>query len=255
MHITITQLLIICPLLFLAGFVDAIAGGGGLISLPAYMFAGLPVHACIATNKMSSSMGTTLATIRYAKSGFIPWKQAGFCVITAFIGSTAGARIALYIPDKGFKIFMMIALPVIAFHVLRPKTFRSDLKPYSDLHTTLIGCGTAFVIGLYDGFYGPGTGTFLLLLLTGLAHMELTKANGTTKVINLTTNVAALCVYLLNGKVMIPIGIIAGCFNIAGNYLGARTFEKGGAKPVKPVMLVVLVLFFLKIILEFFPLG
>ena len=108
----------------------------------------------------------------------------------------------------------------------------------------------AFVIGIYDGFYGPGTGTFLLLLLTGVAHMGLKEANGITKAINLTTNLTALAVYLMNGKVIFLLGLTAGLFSIAGNYLGAKCFDKGGAKFVKPLMLVVLMIFFVKTLSE-----
>lgn len=124
------------------------------------------------------------------------------------------------------------------------------LGEYSFLKTTLIAVTVSFIVGIYDGFYGPGTGTFLLLFLTGLGHMPLTRANGTTKVINLTTNLAALAVYLINGKVLIPLGIIAGLFNIAGNYIGATLFEQKGAKSVKPFMLGVLVIFFIKVLSE-----
>ena len=243
--------LIICPLVFLAGFVDAIAGGGGLISLPAYLFAGLPVHNCIATNKMSSTMGTSIATFKYARSGFIPWKQAIFCIVCAFLGSSLGANIALHVSYKYFKIFMLVVLPFIAYYVLRGKALDEKKEPLSFWKTTLISMGVAFLIGIYDGFYGPGTGTFLILLLTGLAHLNLTDANGITKAINLTTNISALTVFLLNGKVLLPLGIVAGCFNIAGNYLGASFFEKDGAKSVKPIMILVLCIFFIKVISEF----
>ncbi len=247
--------IIICPLVFLAGFVDAIAGGGGLISLPAYMLAGLPVHNAIATNKMSSCMGTTMATIKYAKSGFIPWKQVILCIIFAFSGSNCGAKLALAVTDRYFKILMLIALPVIAFYVLKGKAFNRQLEAYSSLKTSAISAIIAFFVGIYDGFYGPGTGTFLILLLTGLAHMDLTTANGTTKAINLTTNISALVVFLLNAKVFLPLGITAGIFNIAGNYIGAHSFEKGGAKSVKPIMLLVLGIFFIKIIYDLVSTG
>ena len=113
-----------------------------------------------------------------------------------------------------------------------------------------MGSLAALVIGGYDGFYGPGTGTFLLLALTGLAHMELTRANGVTKAINLTTNLSALAVFLLGGKVLLPLGLVAGCFGILGNYLGTRFFIQGGVKFVKPVILVVLTIFFVKVILQ-----
>lgn len=111
---------------------------------------------------------------------------------------------------------------------------------------------TALFLGVYDGFYGPGTGTFLLLLLTGIAHLSLKEANGVTKVINSTTNIAALCIFLLHGKVLFPLGIIAGLFGMAGNYLGARYFEKGGARNVKPIILLVLSIFFCKIVYEMY---
>ena len=245
------KFLIICPMVFLAGFVDAIAGGGGLISLPAYLFAGLPVHNAIATNKLSSAMGTTVTTIKFAKNGYIKLRQIITCVIAAMIGSAIGARISLTVDDYLFKIIMLVLLPFIAFYVLRKKTF-IDRKPYSETKTILLSTAIAFVLGVYDGFYGPGTGTFLILLLTAVAHMELTRANGTAKSINLATNYASLAVYLISGKVIVLTGLIAGVFNIAGNYLGARLFESKGAKFVKPIMLIVIVIYIVKLITEIF---
>ena len=103
---------------------------------------------------------------------------------------------------------------------------------------------------MYDGFYGPGTGTFLMLLLTGIARISLNEAAGTTKIVNLSSNYAALAVFLFNGKVLLPLGITAGIFSMAGNYLGASAFTKKGAKFVKPIIILVLVLFFVKIIME-----
>lgn len=108
----------------------------------------------------------------------------------------------------------------------------------------------AFVIGVYDGFYGPGTGTFLLLILTSAAHMKLNEANGIAKVINLSTNVSALFVFLMNGKTLLLLGIVAGLFSICGNYLGTCFFDKKGAKSVKPLMIIVLMIFFVKVLLE-----
>ncbi|MCQ2530556.1 MAG: TSUP family transporter [Lachnospiraceae bacterium] len=245
------KFLIICPMVFLAGFVDAIAGGGGLISLPAYLFAGLPVHNAIATNKLSSAMGTTVTTIKFAKNGYIKLRQIITCVIAAMIGSAIGARISLTVDDYLFKIIMLVLLPFIAFYVLRKKTF-IDRAPYSETKTILLSTAIAFVLGVYDGFYGPGTGTFLILLLTAVAHMELTRANGTAKSINLATNYASLAVYLISGKVIVLTGLIAGVFNIAGNYLGARLFESKGAKFVKPIMLIVIAIYIVKLITEIF---
>ena len=128
MTLTIQTFLIVCPLLFLAGLVDAIGGGGGLISLPAYLLSGVPIHNAIATNKMSSSMGTTIAAVRYGLAGFIPWKIAIFCVATAMIGSQLGAHLALLLSDRAFTIVMLVILPLTAWYVLRGKVLEDLLE-------------------------------------------------------------------------------------------------------------------------------
>lgn len=231
MEISIIQYLIVCPLVFLAGFVDAVAGGGGLISLPAYLIAGFPVHFAIGTNKVSSAMGTTLTTVRYTKSGFIPWKQAIFCVLFALAGSACGANLALLIDDGVFKIIMLVILPLTALYVMKGKALSGEREPYSKLKTMLLSCVIAFVIGAYDGFYGPGTGTFLILLLTAAAHMPVTEANGVSKAINLATNISALVVFLINGKVIFAVGLVAGLFSIAATGSAQAFSKKAAARP------------------------
>lgn len=244
------EYLIVCPLVFLAGFIDAIAGGGGLISLPAYLIAGLPPHAAIGTNKFSACMGTIVATWHFARKGIIYWKHALPAVVTALAGSWLGAEIALWVDAEAFKLVMLIILPLTGFYVLFKKPFQADKKPYSDVKTILITLVLSFLIGIYDGFYGPGTGTFLILLLTAVAHVSLNEAAGTTKVINLSTNVAALAVFLLNGVVWFPLALVAAVFGIAGNYIGANYFTSKGTGFVKPVIVIVLTIFFIKICWE-----
>lgn len=238
-------------MVMLAGFIDAIAGGGGLISLPAYMISGLPAHAAIATNKMSSVMGTLLATFKYARTGYIQWKLALSAVLFAVAGSTLGARLALRLPNRDLFIALLFIIPVAAFFVLCRRSFTPG-KAYSFRKTACIAMAVSFLIGIYDGFSGPGTGTFLILLFTGAAHLPLTSANGLTKVINSTTNLAALTVFLLHGEVVLFLGITAGLFGMAGNYLGARYFTRGGAGKTRPIMLIVLVIFYGKVLYELF---
>lgn len=247
----LAQFFIVCPLVFLAGFVDAVAGGGGLISLPAYMIAGLPAHYAIATNKLSSSMGTTVATSQYARKGYIPWRQSVFCVVCALIGSALGARLALLLEDGIFQIIMLFVLPLTALYVTKSKTLVVEREPLSRAKTLAISMVVALVLGVYDGFYGPGTGTFLILLLTAVAHMGLRSANGVAKVINLTTNITALTVYWMDGKVLFPLGLTAGLFSVTGSWLGTRFFEDRGARAVKPIMLTVLTIFFVRVLLEY----
>ena len=254
LDINLQTYLIVCPLVFLSGFVDAVAGGGGLISVPAYMIAGLPAHAAIATNKLSASMGTTLATFKLWRAGNIPWKKAVFCIVAAYAGGSLGAKLALMVPADMFKILMLFIIPVTGVYIMRTKSFdRKDEEDGADSDAVkyiVIACIIAFVIGVYDGFYGPGTGTFLILVLWGLALFCLGEANGTAKAINLTTNISSLVVYLLNGKVLIPLGLAAGLFAIVGNYIGVNLFMDKGAKIVKPLMITVMVIFFIRIISE-----
>ena len=243
--------LFIFPMLFLTGFVDSIAGGGGLISLPAYLLAGLPIHSAIATNKLSSAMGTTVSTVHFFRKGYMNLKTCIPGIIAALIGSWLGASLSLHLNEKFLKILVLFVLPFAAFHVLRSK----NLEKYHDNPlppvTTIILCTlVSLCVGAYDGLYGPGTGTFLLLLFTGICHLSLQNAAGTTKAINLTTNVVSLVVYLLNGKVLIPLGFAAGLFAMAGNYVGSRCFSSKGNTFVRPVILLVLSIFFIKTILE-----
>lgn len=252
MEVTLLQYLIVCPLMLVAGFVDSVAGGGGLISLPAYMIAGFPTHYALGTNKLSSGMGTALATYRYAKNKYIDWQQALSCSVLALIGSTTGVRLALLIEDGAFKIVMLVILPLTAIYIMRPKTFSdSDKKPFSRKRTILISMLVALIVGVYDGFYGPGAGSFLILAMTGIARMKLSNANGVAKVINLTTDLTSVATYFIKGgKVSFLIGIVGGLFCLIGSYIGTKFFDKKGAKSVKPIMIVVLVIFFVKILLE-----
>lgn len=253
MELNFMHFLIVCPLVFLAGFVDAIAGGGGLISLPAYMIAGIPTHLALGTNKLSASFGAVISAWRYAKKGYAPWKLSLFCAICALVGSGTGARLALMLDDRYFRIVILVLLPVTAFYVLRKKSFDDNRLPLSEKKTILLGMVISLVIGLYDGFYGPGTGTFLIIALTSMAHLKLTTANGVAKIINLATNIAALTVFMFGGSALLLLGVVGGAFSIAGTYVGTICFEKGGAKIVKPIMIGVIALFFVKIILEILP--
>lgn len=250
MELSIWTFLIVCPLTFLGGFVDAVAGGGGLISLPAYMIAGVPVHNAIATNKLSSGMGTTVSTYRLAKLGYIPWRKAALCIVMAIIGSSTGAKLALMVDAELFKRIMLVIIPLTAVYVMRNKKMDEPKEPLGTRQTVIRSALVALLIGAYDGFYGPGTGTFLILLLTAFAHFKLGEANGVAKSINLTTNLSSLTVYLLSGKVIILLGFFGGLFGIIGNYIGVTFFQKKGAKAVRPLMLIVLVIFFIRILTE-----
>lgn len=248
--ITIYTYLIICPLLFLAGLVDAIGGGGGLISLPAYLVAGLPAHMALATNKMSSTCGTALATLRFIRAGLVNFRLAVPSIITAIIGASIGAHLSLIMNEKVLMAVLILILPLAAFLVLNKKMFYDNGNDVItlDRRTYLTASAAAFLVGCYDGFYGPGTGTFLIIAFTVFAKLGIKSANAQTKMINLTTNVTSLVIFLLNGQVLLPLGLIAAACNMLGGYIGAGLVMKNGSKIVKPSILLVLTLLLLKII-------
>lgn len=244
---------IVCPLVFLAGFVDSIAGGGGLISLPAYMIAGLPTHTAIATNKLSSTLGTVVSTGRFLKNGYVPIKLSLCAAVMALMGSFVGANISMLLPESVLRGMLLVVLPIVAFYVLKNKTMGENEKTgtRTEKQMLLIAMAAALVIGVYDGIYGPGTGTFLILILTGLARMDLRSAAGATKVINLSSNIAALVTFIVHGQVNWSLGLAAAAFCICGHYLGAGLVTKDGKKIVRPVVLTVLVILFVKVIAGF----
>ena len=251
MELSINTFFIVCPLVFLGGFVDAIAGGGGLISIPAYMIAGLPAHYSIATNKVSACMGTSMATYKLARAGNIPLKKALPCIFTAIFGAALGARLALMVPADIFLKLMLVVIPLTAIYVTRTNSMdRVKERDADDDADVLRAAVVAFVIGTYDGFYGPGTGTFLILLLSGFAHFTLGESNGVAKAINLTTSISSMVVYLISGKIILTLGLVAGIFGILGNYIGVNFFIDRGSKVVKPIMLIVLTIFFIRVITE-----
>ena len=154
----ISQLFIICPLIFIGGIIDAIGGGGGLITLPAFMIAGFPVHFAIGTNKVSSAMGTSIASTKFLRDGYMPLKLSAFGIIFALLGSSLGAKTALLISDYVFKILMLAILPVTAWYVFRSQDLLREETSGHDVITsrTYVVCVlTAFFMGFYDGFYGP----------------------------------------------------------------------------------------------------
>lgn len=249
MEITFQTFLIVCPFLFLAGLVDAISGGGGLISLPAYLIAGLPPHTAIATNKMSSTCGTALATTRFIKNKLVNFKLALPAAVAAVIGATIGANLSLLVTETVLLYLMIAILPVCAFLVLNKKLFHDGVEDEIILNkrTYKIAIVIAIVVGLYDGFYGPGTGTFLIVAFTVFAKFSIKTANAQAKIINLTSNITSLIVFLLNGEVLLTLGLAAAVCNMAGGYIGSGLVMKNGAKIVKPSIIFVLFLLAIKI--------
>ena len=252
---SVWKVLIICVGIFIGSFVDAVGGGGGLITLPSYIIAGLPVHMALGTNKLSSCIGTSASTVRYIKNGYIDWVLALPSIALALAGSYKGTTLQLHIDEKYLKYVLLPVLVVTAVILIKKKSFPESAGDIARWKQMLIVWAAAFVLGAYDGFYGPGCGMFLLIIFCRLAKLDLRTAAGNVKAVNLSSNLSAVITSLIAGKVIVQIGLISAVFAVLGHYIGAGKMIKNGSKIVTPVILTVLALLFIKIVLELFGIG
>ena len=250
MDLTPKMLAIVIVGVFLASFVDGVAGGGGIISVPTYFLAGLPAHLALGTNKLSSGIGTAVSTARFIRGGYVDWKLAVPSIALALYGAHLGTRLQLMLDETYLKWLLLIVLPVVAFVVLRQKKLPEERGEMDERRRAAVVWAASFVVGAYDGFYGPGTGTFLILIYCQLAKLDLRTASGNVKLVNLSSNIGALATSLMHGKVFIVLGLIGAVASVAGHYLGSGMAIKNGSKIVRPVILVVLILLAVKVITE-----
>ncbi len=246
--------LIVCPLVFLGGLIDAVAGGGGLITLPAYLIAGLPAHMASGTNKCGNAFGTFLSTGRFLKRGDVHIPSAVAGAVGALAGAWVGARLNLIMPEQMLYYVMLTVVPVMAVFLLLKRDFGQEDRSgeLSRGQLMAMAAGIGLIIGGYDGFFGPGAGTFLMLAFTGLCRFDLLTASGNTKVANSASNLASLVTFAIAGKVMWAVGIPAALCGIAGNYLGSSLALKGGARVIRPMFFVVLSLLLARLIYGLF---
>lgn len=248
MTLTPSMYVVLCPLIFLSAFIDAIAGGGGVISIPAYLFIGLPAHFAGGSNKFSAFMGSITATAKYIRTGNIKLSAAIWSALGAIGGSMLGARAALLIPAGTLKTVMLVAISVVAVVLFTQKDRMMIVREVkrSPGATIAISVLIGLVIGAYDGLLGPGTGTFMILCFSALLGYDLLTASGCAKLSNMASNVGSLLVYILNGKVLYALAVPAALCSILGGYCGARYAIKHGSKNVRVFIFVVLGLLFLK---------
>ena len=242
-------ILLICAGVFLDSFMDAIAGGGGIISVPTYLiaFSGLPAYYALGTNKLSAGIGTVFSTARFIKNGYVNWRLVTPAIFLALLGSMGGTWLQLRTPDVILKYLLLVVLPVVAFVTLRSREWPDEPGQIDPRRQMAIVWAGALVIGAYDGYYGPGTGTFLMLIFIRLAKLDTRHAAGGVKVINLASNVGSLLTALLAGKVFVGVGLISAVASIAGHYIGAGLAIKNGSRIVRPTVIIVLILLTLKV--------
>lgn len=248
--LTIATALFLLAASFFAGFIDSIAGGGGLIQLPALLI-GLPkseTAEVLGTNKLSAVFGTTAAAALYRKQIKPDPKILIAMGVPAFLGSAGGAVLASKIPTSSMRPMVLVLLIIVAIYTW----FKPDLGKFENLRhlpkrRVQIAAIAGVIIGFYDGIFGPGTGSFLMLILVASLGYAFITASAIAKVVNVATNVGAIMVFGINGAVIWQIGIILGIANISGAVIGARLAIKGGSTLVRKVFLIVTVALIVKV--------
>lgn len=220
----------------LTGFIDAIAGGGGLIMMPTMLWAGLPPHFALGTNKIQSLAGTSTACRNFLRGGQIDWRANLPSVVVVFLGAAAGSIVVQLIQPASLQLIVPILLLAAAAYVIFSPRMTDE-----DAHQRLTQSGYAPVagsIGFYDGFFGPGTGSFFVTSLVGLRGMGLTRATGTTKLLNATSNLGSLIVFAAGGKVIWLLGLCMAMGAMLGGWLGSHFAMRHGARLIRPLLIV-----------------
>ena len=236
-------------LAFCAGFIDAVVGGGGLIQLPAMLilFSGFPVPTLMGTNKFAGFSGTALATTRYLKQVNVPWKSIWPAIVTALIFSFLGARVISSIRKDDIKIIVLCLLVIVAIYTFLKKEFGLHHAPkLNAFKTAIYSALTGALLGFYDGFFGPGTGSFLIMIFIGLFGFNFLIASASAKLVNCATNISALSYFVITGQINYPLAISVAIFNMTGSFIGAKMAIKQGSSFVRTFFLIIVMCMILK---------
>ena len=234
----------------LAGFIDAIAGGGGLIMVPALLFAGVPPLNTLGTNKLQSMFGTAMAFRNYSGKGLVEWRAHKGTVAAVFVGATAGVLLVQAVSSDALRLIIPVLLLVMAgYTVLSPRMSDEDAHERMSARGYLPVAGG---IGFYDGFFGPGTGSFFATTLVALRGVGLTRATAQTKLFNLTSNVASVLFFAIGGKIWWGLGLCMALGSMSGGWLGSHTAIKYGAKLIRPLLVVLSLALTVRVLLSYF---
>ena len=252
-EISLVNVVFLCFAGFVASAVDAIAGGGGLINLPAILAAGVPPHFALGTNKFASSFGAFTSAYTFTRLGkvFIPLMK--FTIPCTLVGSVIGVITALKI-DQGFlQIIILVLIFATAIYTIIKKDFGNEDKFTGLTRKNIIqGCILAFSLGFYDGFFGPGTGSFLIFLFIKIYGFDFTIAAGNSKVLNFVSNITSLVMFAINGKIYYMLGIPIGLAMIVGARVGSKIAIKNGTKVIKPIFVTIALVLTVKLLFDTF---
>lgn len=222
----------------LAGFIDSIAGGGGMITIPAMLLAGIPPLQTLGTNKLQSLFGSASASWSYARHGHVDLRTQWPMALMAALGAVGGALLATVMPGDWLKAalpFLLIAIAV--YFGLKPNI--GEVDRHRRLGVAAFGFGFVPLVGFYDGLFGPGTGSFLMLGFVSLAGYGILKATAHTKFLNFGSNVGGFAVFIATGAVLWKVGLAMGAGQFIGAQLGSRFAMKQGARIIKPLLVTV----------------
>ena len=246
MEIEIWQYAVVFLLIGFAGFIDSIAGGGGLISIPTYLALGLPAGMILGTNKCVSATGASFAVFRYIKNRTILWTTVTYAIVAALAGSAVGASFSSYLSRNLIFTLLLVVIPIL-FYLQSRYLLPQTIKPVLSRHQVLIRASLAgFFIGGYDGIFGPGTGTFLLLAFMVFLQMNTREASANARIVNFASNVSAFLYFLIQGRIFWPIAFVAMAGSICGNWLGSGLVIRDADRVVVPVFRFVLLLLMIK---------
>lgn len=234
-----------------AGFIDAVAGGGGLLALPALLTTGITPLEALATNKLQGSFGTFAAAAYYLRSGYLDLRQMAPVILMTFIGAASGTLLVQFLnPDFLRLLTPLMLIGVVVFFALQPKLGEADRHRRIGIWPFALLFG--FGIGSYDGFFGPGTGSFFALAFVLMLGHNLIKATANTKLMNFTSNIASLLFFLLNGQVIWTLGLAMALGQFLGGTLGAHLIIRHGAKFIRPLVMLMSLAMTLKLLYDSF---
>lgn len=251
MEFTIISIVFLSIISFAAGFIDSIAGGGGLLMLPSLLIAGLQPQFALGTNKFLSASGTSVAVLNFVRKKKVAFQLALSGIIFALIGGFIGSRIVLLINQQTLGKIIIFLLPIAALFTLYPKKGIKRKESLSKKDLFLKVPLICLIIGFYDGFFGPGTGSFLAISFYAIVGLGLIEATANAKIINLATNLGALISFIIAGKIIYLLAIPLALSNMAGNYLGSHIALTRGEKVIKVFLAIVLIILLITLIWKY----
>ncbi|MGG3885230.1 TSUP family transporter [Brevibacillus panacihumi] len=251
MEMDLSTILILAIFGFIAAFIDSTVGGGGLISLPALLGLGMPPYLALGTNKLAGTISSATSSVTFIRSRKFDKKLMLILFPVSLVGAFIGAKVVLFVPQELLKVLVIVMMGLIFVYTLFNKRFGQDTQFKGLTRFTLgLGIPLTFLIGFYDGFFGPGTGSFFVFLMVLLFGHDFVIAAGNGRILNLASNIAALTVFIVEGKVIFLTGLVMGVAMLLGASLGARVAIKTGVRFVRPLFLIVSIALISKMVYE-----